>query len=296
MPVPEAIRRLAFAAARRLPPGAVRAINLARGIDAPRPVDLPPGRRVAVVAPHPDDELVGVGGTLAKHRAAGHQVLVVMVTSGEASASFAGQDSDSARSQRESEALRALTEVGINGSDLVFLRIPEKSLTESDSTQSTPSQSNLPESAGAQSALPQSALPQSAPPQSAVARLAAALSGFRPDLVYSPSPGDAHAGHAAVARMVSAAVAGLDSVDHVALYEVMTPIYPSVVVDISAHIDDKRAGLGKYSSALASFDIVRIAESLSAYRSLHALHGRGYAEAFTLLRPSEFADLVARSN
>ena len=291
MPVPEAIRRLAFAAARRLPPGAVRAINLARGIDAPRPVDLPPGRRVAVVAPHPDDELVGVGGTLAKHRAAGHQVRVVMVTSGEASASFAGQDSDSARSQRESEALRALAEVGFNGNDLVFLRIPERSLTESDSPQSTRS-----ESVRSPSTLPQSALPQSALPQSAVAQLAAVLSDFRPDLVYSPSPDDAHAGHAAVARMVSAAVAGLDSVDHVALYEVMTPIYPSVVVDISAHIDAKRAGLGQYSSALASFDIVRIAESLSAYRSVHALHGRGYAEAFTLLRPSELADLVARSN
>ena len=289
MPVPEAIRRLAFAAARRLPPGAVRAINMARGIDAPRPVDLPPGRRVAVVAPHPDDELVGVGGTLAKHRAAGHQVRLVMVTSGEASASFAGQDPDSARSQRESEALRALAEVGFNGNDLVFLRIPERSLTESDSTQSTPSPSTLPKSVLAQSA---GAL--SAGALSAVAQLAAALSGFQPDLVYSPSPGDAHAGHAAVARMVSAAVAGLDSVDHVALYEVMTPIYPTVVVDISAHIDAKRAGLRQYSSALASFDIVRIADSLSAYRSVHALHGRGYAEAFTLLRPSEFADLVAR--
>ncbi|HVA44313.1 MAG TPA: PIG-L family deacetylase, partial [Acidimicrobiales bacterium] len=90
MRIPSPMRRLALAAGRRLPPGAVRAINLARGIDAPRPMDLPPGRRVMVVAPHPDDELVGAGGTIAKHVAAGHLVHIVMATSGEASASFLG--------------------------------------------------------------------------------------------------------------------------------------------------------------------------------------------------------------
>jgi len=285
--IPAPVRRLAFAAARRLPPGAVRAINQARGIDAPRPVDLPPGRRVVVVAPHPDDELVGAGGTLAKHRAAGHAVRVVMVTSGEASASFAGQGADSSRSQREAEALGALREVGLNGDDLVFLRIPEKTLS----------------GAGADAPAPPSGPPEgsrpsgtSAPGPPGLRELTAALAHFQPDLVYSPSPADGHGVHAAVARLVSAAVAAVASVTQVALYEVMTPIYPTVVVDISDHMAAKRAGLGHYSSALASFDIVRIAESLSAYRSVHALHGRGYAEAFTLLRPRQLADLVVGRN
>ena len=41
--------------------------------------------RVVVVAPHPDDEVLGVGGTLALLAAAGCEVVVVAVTDGEAS-------------------------------------------------------------------------------------------------------------------------------------------------------------------------------------------------------------------
>lgn len=45
---------------------------------------VPPGR-VVVVAPHPDDEVLGVGGILALLAAAGRAVEVVAVTDGEAS-------------------------------------------------------------------------------------------------------------------------------------------------------------------------------------------------------------------
>ncbi len=215
-----------------------------------------------VVAPHPDDELVGAGGTIAKHVAAGHPVRVVMVTSGEASASFVGLGPDPARAQREDEARAALAEVGVGADQVVFLRLAEKDLS---------SQASPPSGAGA---------------------LTAALAAFEPDLVYSPGPADGHAVHAAVAGMVATSVGRLASVDHVALYEVMTPIYPTVVVDVTDHIGAKLAGLGHYASALASFDIVHAARGLAAYRSVHAQHGRGYAEAFTLLRPSELAALV----
>src|SRR5215831_18965255 len=38
--------------------------------------------RVLVVAPHPDDEVLGCGGTMARHAAAGDEVHVVVVTRG----------------------------------------------------------------------------------------------------------------------------------------------------------------------------------------------------------------------
>ena len=276
MRIPAPLRRLALATGRRLPPGAVRAINLARGIDAARPVDLPPGRRVAVVAPHPDDELVGVGGTIAKHVAAGHQIRIVMVTSGEASASFLGQDLDTARAQREDEAVAALEEVGIGADQVVFLRLAERDLSGGTHAGTAPV-------SGGTRAVAQHGQ-----------ALSEVLASFGPDLVYCPSPADGHSVHAAVASLLAASLAGLSSVGHVALYEVMTPIYPTVVVDVTAHIEAKLAGLGHYASALASFDIVHAARGLAAYRSVHAQHGRGYAEAFTLLRPAELVDLARR--
>lgn len=256
-----ALRRVSFDLARRLPPPAVRMINLARGIEAPRLVDLPPGRRVAVIAPHPDDELVGAGGTMAKHLAAGDPVTVIMLTSGEASASFVGQGAGSARQQREDEARAGLAEIGLGPGNIHFLHVPEKELT-----------------AGAGA--------------SAAGRLKEALGESGATVVYSPSPADGHAGHAAAARLLASVVGDLPAVRHIALYEVMTPVYPTVVVDVTAHMDAKLAGLRRYTSALASFDLVRCSEGMGAYRSVHCMHGRGYAEAFTLLRPEELISLV----
>lgn len=43
------------------------------------------GSRLVVVAPHPDDELLGIGGTLRLLQRLGHAVLVVSVTDGESS-------------------------------------------------------------------------------------------------------------------------------------------------------------------------------------------------------------------
>jgi LmbE family N-acetylglucosaminyl deacetylase len=40
--------------------------------------------RVAVIAPHPDDEAIFCGGTIARLTAAGHQVVVIAATSGDA--------------------------------------------------------------------------------------------------------------------------------------------------------------------------------------------------------------------
>ncbi len=40
----------------------------------------PTGRRVLVLAPHPDDETIGCGGSLVLHAAAGDPVRVIFLT------------------------------------------------------------------------------------------------------------------------------------------------------------------------------------------------------------------------
>jgi LmbE family N-acetylglucosaminyl deacetylase len=59
------------------------------GLEALEPMTLdklaPRGARVVVVAPHPDDEVLGCGGALAMLARAGREIVVVGVTGGEAS-------------------------------------------------------------------------------------------------------------------------------------------------------------------------------------------------------------------
>ena len=38
--------------------------------------------KVLIIAPHPDDEIIGVGGTIAKRVKDGHEVYVCVVTKG----------------------------------------------------------------------------------------------------------------------------------------------------------------------------------------------------------------------
>jgi len=54
-----------------------------RGADIlPKLIDKPAGKNILVLAPHPDDEVIGCGGTLYKHFLAGAEITVVYMTDG----------------------------------------------------------------------------------------------------------------------------------------------------------------------------------------------------------------------
>lgn len=79
--------------------------------------------RVLVLAAHPDDEVLGMGGTLAVHADRGDVVRVVVVTDG-SSTQYPG-DSET-RLRKEEEALRAAAELGVM--DYVHLDLPDMRL------------------------------------------------------------------------------------------------------------------------------------------------------------------------
>jgi N-acetylglucosamine malate deacetylase 1 len=78
---------------------------------------------VLVFAAHPDDEVLGMGGTVAVHTTRGDVVRVVCVTDG-SSTQYPG-DADK-RAQKEEEAQRAAAELGV--SDYVHLDLPDMRL------------------------------------------------------------------------------------------------------------------------------------------------------------------------
>lgn len=93
-----------------------------RAAHGPTLLPGPPPGPVLVVAPHPDDEVIGPGGTLVHHVRAGDDVRVLVVTSGGATAG-GGPD---VTATREAESRRALAHLGV--SDLVFGRLPDGAL------------------------------------------------------------------------------------------------------------------------------------------------------------------------
>ncbi|MDJ0463780.1 PIG-L family deacetylase [Streptomyces sp. H27-C3] len=89
-----------------------------------------PFTRVVVVAAHPDDEVLGFGGTIALLAAAGTHVTVVAITDGEAS----HPDSRVLTTRelvriRAAETRAALAELGAKDSTVVRLHVPDTGVT-----------------------------------------------------------------------------------------------------------------------------------------------------------------------
>jgi LmbE family N-acetylglucosaminyl deacetylase len=271
-------RQLArFLYRRTLPAGAKNTLHLYLLWDwadtTPAGIDTFAARRVLVLAPHMDDEVIGCGGALHLHVQAGAPVTVVFLTDGSRSdpALNNGDLSPSAREQarraltasRKDESRRACAHLGVH--DLVFLDAPD----------------------GGMAVTPDLV--------SAVSDL---LTRLRPDVVYVPSALDTHPDHWAANRLFAAALehrqdwrAGDADVRQ---YEAWTPLLVNALADITKVFEVKLAALREFASQNRIVDFVRTTTGLNAYRAVYLQEGAGYAEAFFQSTPSQYAELMAR--
>lgn len=96
------------------------------GLDKLPEAELPSSGRVVVVAAHPDDEVLGAGGMLARFAAAGMAVTVVSVTDGERSHAGSETVTTSRLAELRAAELRdALAALGAGAADIVRLRVPD---------------------------------------------------------------------------------------------------------------------------------------------------------------------------
>ncbi|MDR3450385.1 MAG: PIG-L family deacetylase [Alphaproteobacteria bacterium] len=80
---------------------------------------------ILVIAPHPDDETLGCGASIAKARELGQKVRVVIVTDGRASGYKPPTTPDQVAAMRRDEALAAIQILGVGAEDVVFLEVPD---------------------------------------------------------------------------------------------------------------------------------------------------------------------------
>jgi LmbE family N-acetylglucosaminyl deacetylase len=97
-----------------------------------KPPDLPlnewlrPGNRLVAVAPHPDDEVLGMGGMLSMHAAQGGRCAIVAVTDGEAShADVAGVDPTGLAKRRRHESAEGLCHLRLQQAACFRLGLPD---------------------------------------------------------------------------------------------------------------------------------------------------------------------------
>lgn len=248
------------------------ALLLAEHDRAPEPITDFAASHVLVLAPHMDDEVIGCGGVVARHVAAGARVAVAYMTDGRGGASFppGGTATEIAAHRlelcaaRKREARAAAAILGIQ--ELYFLDAVDRSLRPDDAI---------------------------------VDALARRVAELRPEIIYLPFAMDMHGDHWQT-NLVFAACA--DRLPPALLrhalcrgYEVGTPVVANRLADITAVMDVKRAALQAFPSQLAHTDYVRCAEGLNAYRSITFGRGRGYAEAFHERSAASYRELLRQT-
>jgi LmbE family N-acetylglucosaminyl deacetylase len=209
---------------------------------------LPAGGPVMVIAPHPDDEVIGCGGTIRRHVLAGDPVSILYLTRGEHSCGYPWLDPEEKKLERMAEARKSCGILGVQ--DFVFL-------DGSDGKCNLPQESIL--------------LTQA---------LRAALNERRPKVIYVPHADDNHIDHIAAFRIVTRLACQSDWQPLVYQYELWSPLTADFAVDITSHMRAKLKAIKCHRLALDAFNYLPTAVGLAAYRSGTMLERKGYAEAF----------------
>jgi len=200
---------------------------------------------ILVIAPHPDDEAIGCGGTLCNHAVRGDRIAVVFLTSGELGLKKIPRNQ--AWKIRESEAARSRKILGITA--LHFLRLPDWYVSK-----------HIRRAAGF---------------------LRPILKQEKPGMIYLPHSGDWHPDHKAALPIVRAALRGSGlPVPAVRGYEVWTPITePHHIADITKMMPRKLRAVRAHRSQLSEIDYARAVQGLNQYRGELSTRFH-YAEVF----------------
>lgn len=218
---------------------------------------------VLVVAPHPDDEVLGAGGTILRHLDRGDPTHVVLCTRGQESRFGREQVDRVQREARDAAAFLGITR--LHALDLPAARL------------------------------------DTLPGADIHAALGAVIQAVKPDIVYAPHVGDVHRDHQLIFQsvMVCCRPNGGHAPRRILVYETVsetdwfaaptTPAFvPNVFIDVADYFDRKLQAFAMYASQVRPYPHPRSIEALKALSMTRgAAAGLTHAEAFMLAREIE---------
>ena len=216
-------------------------------------------RRALVLSPHPDDELIGAGGTILKILQAGGDCKVLQMTNGRSAVALSRQAESLKKIVRVNEAQVVAQELGVelecwdDCDDGVFKSTPEL-----------------------------------------ISRLTDTLNAFQPDAVFLPFVTDAHPDHVVSNVIFSGALENLthNCMQSVFGYEVWSFCRHNFTVDVTDMVQVKRDLISKYRTAMRPVDYAWRWELAAAYHMQKQFGSKGYLEVFSIHSPSDYKDLV----
>jgi len=217
-------------------------------------------KRILVIAPHPDDETLGAGGTIAKFSEQGHKVSVLVV-SGHLPPLYRREDYEIT----VNEAKRAFEMLGV--ADSRFLEIPATMIG-------------------------------SEPVHVVNGKIGEVIKEIEPQVVLCPFP-DRHIDHRVVFESVMVAarpVAAGRSIELLAAYEALSETHwnaphiepnfvPNWVVDITGQMSRKLGAVSCYESQIPAFPGARSIEAVNALATFRGTQaGFAFGEGFHVIR------------
>lgn len=216
--------------------------------------------QILVLSPHPDDDVLGCGGSIAKYTVAGHEVSVVYLTSG-----GSGDPKIPEKKLmriREKEAKASASILGVKNT--FFLHLPDGYLEFN---------------------------------KEFLLRLIKTAREVQPDIVYIPQAEERHRDHRVANELCLEAAkragwgafqeAGTPwNVKTILEYEVWNPMNDwNYVEDITNHMKKKLEALQAHKSQLKNLEYDKAIEGLNRYRGIVTGKGK-YVEVFRILKTS----------
>jgi LmbE family N-acetylglucosaminyl deacetylase len=215
---------------------------------------------VLVISPHPDDEIIGCGGTLIRMLEGGSRVSVVQLTDGSNSSALKDSPEHIRKTIRLEEAKVVATNLGF--AELILFKEPDSLL---ECTKEN------------------------------VKKLSDILNRLHPEVIFIPFINDTHPDHVVandiLSKSLESSTLNLSEV-RVLSYEVWNFVPPNSFCIIDNQFDKKADMLMKYRTGMKVIDYVHFCESLNSYHAYDLLGKKGFAEVFLDIDAKTYRDLI----